>query len=136
VLAALPSAQAGAGRSVTLPAADLTAAYDGVAGGCPVYEGLTERGVDPADAELVESIFAAVRSRAQVATMVADSWGVLRRPPGFLTILDTRYGRYLMRRDPAGDGTDWVTLAPTDPRRTLHRLDELLAEATAFADRF
>lgn len=135
VLDVLPAAPAGTERSVTLPDADLEAARQGVAQGCPLHEGLVARGVEAGDAEVVGAVLGTVVARAQIGALAADSWGVLHRLRRFVTVLDTRHGRYLLRRDPAGDGTDWVTLSPTDPRRTLHRLDELLAEATTHANR-
>jgi hypothetical protein len=89
---ALPCAgrSPGAGRSVTLPNDDLAAAYEGVADGCPVHEGLISRGIDAGDAELVEAIFGDVIARAQISMMVADNWGMLRRLSNFITVLDTR----------------------------------------------
>ena len=135
LLGVLPAAVVGPGHSVTLPEADLTAAYDDLAAGCPVREGLISRGVDTGDAELIEAIFTAVIGRAQVSALAADSWGVLHRLRQFITALDTRHGRYLLRRDPAGDGSNWITISPTDPRRTLHRMDELLTQATMNANR-
>jgi hypothetical protein len=135
VLGTLPPAPAGAGRSVTLPSADLDAAREGVADGCPMHEGLIARGVAADDAELAEDILGATVGHGQISVLVADSWGVPHRLRRFIGVLDTRHGRYVVNRAPAGDGTEWTTVAPTDPRRMLYRMDELLAEAAAHANR-
>ncbi len=71
--------------------------------------------------------------RSQLAALVADRWGVTRRLPGGRTLLDEAQGRYLLTRSMAQDGTQWTTVAPADPHRLGHRVEELLDAAVAAA---
>jgi hypothetical protein len=64
-----------------------------------------------------------VDGRAQVGVLAADAWGMLRRLPDVLDVVDGPRGRYLVTR--SADG--WTTVAPTDARRLRHRIAELLA---------
>jgi len=136
-LSSLPASRAGGGRSVTLPSADLEAATAeaGPAAADTLAEALAERGVDAADAELVQAMLGDVTGRGQLSVLAADQWGVLHRLRKVIGVLDTRHGRYLMQRDVAADGVEWTTLAPTDLTRLRYRLDALLADAEARAFR-
>ena len=133
-LSSLPGRPAGAGRSVTLPSADLEAAT-AEAGRDAVTDALVERGIDAEDAALVQAMLSGATGRGQLSVLAADQWGVLHRLRKVIGVLDTRHGRYLLRRDVATDGVEWTTLAPTDPTRLRYRLDALLAEAEARAVR-
>ena len=133
VLSSLPASRAGGGRSVTLPSADLEAATAEATDS--LAAALAERGVDAADAELVQAMLGGVTGRGQLSVLAADQWGVLHRLRKVIGVLDTRHGRYLMQRDVAADGVEWTTLAPTDLTRLRYRLDALLADAEARAFR-
>ncbi|HEX4361309.1 MAG TPA: ESX secretion-associated protein EspG [Pseudonocardia sp.] len=133
-LSSLPASRAGAGRSVTLPSADLEAAT-GEADPTGLADALVERGIDAEDAALVQAMLAGATGRGQLSVLASDQWGVLHRLRKVIGVLDTRHGRYLMQRDVAADGVEWTTLAPTDPTRLRYRLDALLAEAEARAVR-
>jgi hypothetical protein len=136
-LSSLPASRAGGGRSVTLPSADLEAATAeaGPAAADALADALAARGVDAADAELVQAMLGDVTGRGQLSVLAADQWGVLHRLRKVIGVLDTRHGRYLMQRDVAADGVEWTTLAPTDLTRLRYRLDALLADAEARAIR-
>jgi hypothetical protein len=135
VLGTLPAIRAGAGRSVTLPSADLEVAVSASEHGYQLGEVLVRRGVPADDAELIQAILQGATGRGQLSVLAADNWGVLHRLPKVIGVLDTRHGRYQIGRETANDGAEWTTLAPTDPVRLRHRMDELLAEAAAHANR-
>lgn len=134
-LEALPPAATGAGRVITLPSADLEAATAEQGAGHPRAETLVARGLDEEDAVQVEAMLRGTVRRGQLSVLATDRWGVLHRLRRVIGLLDTQHGRYLMQRDPAADGVDWTTLAPTDPARLHTRLDAMLAEAQARAGR-
>lgn len=133
----LPDRAAGRGRAVSLPTAALAgvlAATDGQ----PVPDGVitpaaTPDGVSPDDAALLARLLGGRGGRAQVAAVVHDRWGSPHRPSGHLTVLDTPDGRYRLTRTPAGDGTEWSTLAPVDDRGLHVLLSALLTGADTAA---
>lgn len=122
VVGLLPPAAPGPGRAAVVPTASLVAAA-----GRPTSAGLRadliDHGAAPDDAGPLARMLHGVDGRAQVGVLAADRWGVLRRLPDVLEILDGPRGRYLVTR--TADG--WTTVAPTDARRLRHRVGELLA---------
>ncbi|WP_169736814.1 ESX secretion-associated protein EspG [Pseudonocardia spinosispora] len=135
-LSALPPLPPGAGRSVTLPSADLDAASSSADAGLPLAEALRDRGVDPGDAELVQAILGGITGRGQLSVLAADRWGMLHRLGKVVGVLDTRHGRYTIQRAAApGSSVEWTTLAPTDAHRLRFRVDELLTETMDRANR-
>lgn len=121
----VPPAPPGPGRSATVPADALATA----AGGPRLREALLARGVPPADAGLLARMLDGVGNRCQVVALAADRWGVPRRLPAVVTLLDTPRGRYLLTRSAAADGTAWATVTPADARTVRARLAELLGAA-------
>lgn len=135
-LSALPRLRPGAGRSVTLPSADLDSASAAAGAGQPMADALMELGVNPHDAELIQTIFGGITGRGQLSVLAADGWGVLHRLGRVVGVLDTRHGRYTIQRQAAVDSSvEWTTVAPTDVHRLRFRVDELLAETADRADR-
>jgi hypothetical protein len=124
VVGLLPPSAPGPGRAAGVPTAALAAA--GVrASAAGLRAGLIDHGAAPDEAGAVERMLHGVAGRAQVGVLTADAWGVLRRSPDVLDVLDGPRGRYLVTRSPDG----WTTVAPTDARRLRHRIAELLAGA-------
>lgn len=137
VATTLPVRPAGRGRALSLPTgvlAGILAATDGRAVPDGVITGSdASDGVSPDDAALLAHLLGGQGGRAQVAAVVHDRWGSPHRPAGPLTVLDTPHGRYRLTRTPAGDGTEWSTLAPVDGRGLHDLLSGLLDEADTAA---
>jgi hypothetical protein len=125
VLGVLGGGRPGPGRAASVPDADLTAALRRPSG-AGLRTDLVARGADPTEAGLVGRMLHAVEGRAQIALVVPDRWGVLRRS-ALLEVLDSTVGRYLLTRSPGGDGSCWATVAPVDDRRLRRRVDDLLS---------
>jgi uncharacterized membrane protein YeaQ/YmgE (transglycosylase-associated protein family) len=126
LLRVLPPAPPGPGRASTLPSAVLTAATSG-APGSGLRAGLLAADVPTVEAGLLTRMLSGITAGAQIAALVTDRWGVLRRSGGILAILDAPRGRYLLSRSVGEDGVEWSSVAPTDIRRLSHRITELLA---------
>jgi hypothetical protein len=135
LLGVLPAEPAGPGGSASVPSAELEAATGRGARGRSVAEALGAAGVPEAESELVEGVLRDGTRRGQISVLAADRWGVLHRHRKVLGLVDTPRGRYLMHREPSGDGVDWTTLAPVDTPRLAHRVSGLLDEARARAAR-
>jgi hypothetical protein len=121
VVGLLPPAVPGPGRAAGVPTAALAAA-----GVRPSSAGLRpdliDHGAAPDEAGAVARMLHGVDARAQVGVLAADAWGVLRRSPDVLDVVDGPRGRYLVTR--SADG--WTTVAPTDALRLRHRIAQLL----------
>lgn len=121
----LAGGRPGPGRAASVPDAALAAALrDPSPAG--LRADLVDRGADPVEAGLVARMLHAVAGRAQLGVAAPDRWGVVRRVPGLLEVLDGRAGRYLLTRTLGGDGTCWATVAPVDDRRLRDRVAALL----------
>jgi hypothetical protein len=123
----LAGGRAGPGRAAAVPDAALEGALRSPSR-AGLRADLVARGADATEAGLVARMLQAVGGRAQIGVAVPDRWGVVRRSPGFLEVLDGRAGRYLLTRSLAGDGTCWATVAPLDDRRLHQRVAALLPE--------
>jgi hypothetical protein len=89
--------------------------------------GLVAARVPLTEARVLDRMLSSVERRAQVVALVESTpGGGLRRHGGVVGVLDGPAGRYLVTRSTAPDGTDWITVAPCDPRRLRHRVAGLL----------
>jgi hypothetical protein len=134
-LGVLPKSPAGPGGSVTVPSLDLEYATGRNARGRSIAEALLARDVPECDAVLLDAVLRAGTRRGQLSMLAADQWGVLRRHRKVLGLVDTRKGRYLMHREPAGNGVEWTTLTPVELHGLAHRARRLLADAHRHAAR-
>jgi hypothetical protein len=78
------------------------------------------------EARVLDRMLSSVERRAQVVALESAPNGGLRRHGGVVGVLDGTAGRYLVTRSTGPDGTDWITVAPCDPRRLRHRVAGLL----------
>jgi len=122
----LPAAQPGAGRSVNLRWTDYVAAgqageRDGVGG---FLEVLRYAGVHEPEANTLLRAVTTRTGGGQVGLIARNRAGYLHQTGLALSWLDSREGRYLVRRH---DG--WFVLAPTDPARLTSALEDLVAAA-------
>jgi hypothetical protein len=125
LLRTLPHLAAGPGRASTVPSA-LLASATAAASGSGLRAALLAGEHPPTEAGLLARMLTGITAGAQIAALVADRWGVLRRSGGVLALLDAPRGRYLLTRSTGEDGVEWTTVAPTDSRRLAHRMTELL----------
>lgn len=132
ITSVLPEQPAGPGRSATVPADALGAAL-GAVGESNLRSELLARDVPDEDASLLARMLDGAQRRAHFSALAADRWGVLRRLPQVIGVLEGPRGRYLMTRTTGEDGVDWVTFAPVDHRRLRERLSELLQDASTAA---
>ena len=125
LLRALPHSAPGLGRASTVPSA-LLASATAAASGTGLRAALLGANVPPTEAGLLARMLSGITAGAQIVSLVADRWGVLRRSGGVLALLDAPRGRYLLTRSTGEDGVEWTTVAPTDTRRLAHRMSKLL----------
>lgn len=123
----LPDVPAGPGQAATVPSGALDEA---LAVGGRLRDGLLTRGIRSGEAGLISRMLDGIGGRCQIVALAADRWGVARRHPDVVTVLDTERGRYLLTRTRAADGSSWATVAPTDLRRLRGRLTDLVGAAT------
>jgi EspG family len=123
IVSVLPPAPAGPGRAANVPTATLRAAIERPSG-AGLRADLLRCGVPVTDAGPAARMLHGIGGRAQFGVVAADRWGVLRRSPATLGVLDGVHGRYVVIRT-RNDG-DWTTVAPVDDRRLRHRVTELL----------
>lgn len=129
-VACLPRLGPGLGRSVTLPSRDLDAAAT-APDAAALVEALRARGIRGDDASMLARMTRDAGHRGQFGVAGRDSWGRRTRPDDVVGFFDTPHGRYLQRRRDSGHNTLWSTIAPTDGRRLIAAIDELLDQATA-----
>ena len=127
VVGLLTSSPAGPGQAATVPGAQLEAALRRPAG-AGLRADLVDRGVDREQAGLMARMLHGIDGRAQIAVLVPDRWGVLKRSDGLVELLAAPRGRYMMTRTRNADGTSWTSVAPVDDRRLRQRLAELLGQ--------
>ncbi|MFI7675176.1 ESX secretion-associated protein EspG [Actinophytocola sp. NPDC049390] len=119
-VALLPPCHRGAEKSITIPAADLTALAQGRAAGGTA-----------ADRQVLKALSEQPKLRAgQLAVNTRTPMGTRRRSQ-VVSWFDTPSGRYLTYTSTGRDCTDWVTIAPADPATLRHHLGELLTRLTA-----
>ncbi|MBB5955092.1 hypothetical protein FHS29_001662 [Saccharothrix tamanrassetensis] len=128
-LGVLPSAPPGPGHSVTLPSADLDAAA--AAAGTPdnLEAALRSRGVRQEDAHTLAEMFRDAGHRGQFGAAARDKWGKRVRPEHVVAFFDNPHGRYVQLRRATPGQQPWSTISPTDPRRLVQHLTDLLPPA-------
>lgn len=120
VVAQLPPAPRGTEKSITIPAAELSAMAEG-----------RPAGRTRMDRQVLAALAAQPKLRAgQLAANARTPVGGRRRSP-VLSWFDTESGRYLTYSNPGRDGTDWLTIAPADAPTLRHRLTEMLVTVRA-----
>jgi EspG family len=130
LLGALPPARPGPGQASRVPAQALA----GAAAGGALVPGLVAARVPLTEARVLDRMLSSVERRAQVVALVESAPdGGLRRHGGVVGVLGGPAGRYLVTRSTGPDGTDWITVAPCDPRRLRHRVAGLLPPAAGRA---
>jgi ESX secretion-associated protein EspG len=133
-LAALPSAPAGPGRSVTLPTIDFEEAAKTAANSREGFgDALLERGLRPDDVEAMVEMIKDVTNMGNFGAAARDRLGRRRRAERVVSFFDTEDGRYVQTRRPADDGTMWTTISPADLRKLTHQVTELLDKVVAEA---
>jgi hypothetical protein len=129
VLAALPSAAAGPGRSVALRTEDFEAAAHGAGGTREGFQkALLDQGIREEDGQALTEMIKDVSGMGSFGAAARDKLGRRRRAERVVSFFDTEDGRYVQIRRPAQDGTLWTTISPADARNLTHHVDELLAE--------
>ncbi|GLZ31500.1 ESX secretion-associated protein EspG [Lentzea sp. NBRC 105346] len=134
VLSSLPAHPAGTGLSVTMPSIDLEKAIAN-SDGSPKSMEASFRGIGlrDDDAKAMVKMFTGLVHTGNFGAAARDRYGKRWRPDRVVAFFDTEEGRYLQQRR-ASNGTDaWSTFSPTDSRRLMHQVDELLAEAVRSA---
>ncbi|GAB2743445.1 hypothetical protein JOM49_000771 [Amycolatopsis magusensis] len=135
----LPAGPRGTEASITLPLQEAMrtppkrpvlsgAAKEGEAGGRGRERrrpSLADRPSDPREAYALLSGQPRIRG-GQLAANTRNSLGTRRRSP-VLAWFDTATGRYLSLSRPGRDGSEWVTVAPADPKTLRSRLGEMVA---------
>lgn len=132
--ALLPEVAPGPGQSVSVPSESVDAAVGSVAHGAEfgvrLGAALRERGVRAEDAEFLAGVLGAERVRAaQFGGRGFDALtGRTTWSPVTVDVLDTAAGRYFAQHRRGQDGRRWFSLAPTDRRRLLDRVGELVRQ--------
>lgn len=119
IVALLPPCGRGTEKSITIPAADLTAMAQG-----------RQAGRTTADRQVLKALSDQPKLRVgQLAVNTRNAMGGRKRSP-VLSWFDTESGRYLTYTKKGQDGTDWVTIAPADAPTLRHHLGELLTKVS------
>jgi hypothetical protein len=132
IVALLPQAPAGPGRSVTVPTADFEAAAE--AGGTDQHrfeEALYGRGIRGDDVATLMEMIKDVTATGNFGCAVRDRLDRRVRGSRVVSYFDTEDGRYAQVRKPGIDGTEWTTLSPADPRRLTAHVQAMVDELTA-----
>ncbi|HEX7302191.1 ESX secretion-associated protein EspG [Lentzea sp.] len=134
VLSVLPSHPAGTGLSVTLPSADIEKAIAGTDGSPKSMEAAFRGvGLREADAQALVTMFTGLVHTGNFGAAARDKYGKRWRPERVVAFFDTEEGRYLQQRRSTAGQPPWSTFTPTDARRMLHQVDELISEAVRSA---
>ncbi len=127
----LPPSPPGPGTSVSVRSADLDAATEESGDDmAALLAALTRRGVRHGDAETLIRMVADAGARGQFGAAAPDRTGSRVRAERVVGFFDTPHGRYVQLRRCSPSGDPWSTVAPTDARRLIAHLDELLTEVT------
>ncbi|CAL9667619.1 ESX secretion-associated protein EspG [Saccharothrix sp. NPDC042600] len=134
VLGTLPAHPAGTGHSVTMPSADLEKAVKNSDGSPKSLENsLRNHGVRQEDATTLVKMFTGLVHTGNFGAAARDKYGKRCRPDRVVAFFDTEDGRYLQQRRASNGSEPWSTFTPTDARRLVHQVEELLAEAVRAA---
>ncbi len=93
---------------------------------------LGSSGIRQADAQVLNKVFTAKRTKECVVTVRAFD-RVVRRThtlPVTLQFLGTEDGSYMTQKRTGGDGREWFTVAPTDGRKLAAKIDEMTRALT------
>jgi hypothetical protein len=132
VLATVP---AGPGHSVSLPSVDFESAANSAAGTKQGFENaLRSRGVREDDVTTLALMINDVAATGNFGAAARDKWGKRHRAERVIAFFDTEEGRYVQVRRPSPDGSVWTTIAPTDSRRLVHHVEQLLGEIVQTAE--
>jgi hypothetical protein len=132
VLAQVP---AGPGQSVSLPSADFETAANNAGGTKQGFEhALRSRGVRDDDVTTLSVMINDVVATGNFGAAARDKWGKRHRAERVIAFFDTEDGRYLQVRRASSDGSVWTTIAPTDNRRLIHHVEQLLGEVVTLAE--
>lgn len=132
VLAHVP---AGPGQSVSLPSVDFeTAANQGGGTRQGFEEALRRRGVREDDVTQLVTMINDVQATGNFGAAARDKWGKRHRADRVVSFFDTEEGRYVQVRRASPDGSVWTTIAPTDHRRLVHHVEQLLNEVVQTAE--
>lgn len=127
----VPELAPGSGQSVNLPSESVEAAVR-LAAGDPARLGtaLREGGLRDAEARSLAGVLGVPRVRAvQFGGRGFDGLsGRANWSPVTVDVIDTAAGRYFAQHRRGQDGRRWFTLAPTDRRRLVERVGELLRQ--------
>jgi hypothetical protein len=129
VVELLPHTRAGAGNSITYPAAALSAGRPRTVRARPggLLRTATPRSAVDSELRAIAAIAERPVLRAgQLGLNRAADNGRSRRLPG-IAWFDTDEGRYATTMSPGPDGEDWITLWPADNARLARRLAEMIA---------
>jgi hypothetical protein len=134
VLSVLPQHPAGTGLSVTLPSADIEKAISGTDGSPKSMEAAFRGiGLREDDAKALVTMFTGLVHTGNFGAAARDKYGKRCRPERVVAFFDTENGRYLQQRRASNGQPPWSTFTPTDGRRLMHQVDELIAEAVRSA---
>ena len=134
VLSVLPSHPAGTGLSVTLPSADIEKAISRTDGSPKSMEAeFRGIGLREDDAKALVKMFTGLVHTGNFGAACRDKYGKRWRPERVVAFFDTEEGRYLQQRRASNGQPPWSTFTPTDARRMMHQVDELISEAVRSA---
>ena len=134
VLSVLPAHPAGTGLSVTLPSEDIEKAISRTDGSPKSMEAAFRGvGLREDDAKALVKMFTGLVHTGNFGAAARDKYGKRWRPERVVAFFDTEEGRYLQQRKSSNGQPPWSTFTPTDARRMMHQVDELIAEASRSA---
>lgn len=128
-LGSLTSCPAGQGQSVTLRTTDFEAAANAGGGSQEGFlNALLAQGIRKDDATALAEMIKDVAGMGNFGAAARDKLGRRRRAERVVSFFDTEDGRYVQIRRPSPDGTMWTTISPTDARKLIHHVEEMLDE--------
>jgi hypothetical protein len=131
----LAQVAAGPGHSVSLPSADFETAANNAGGTKQGFENaLRNRGVREDDVTTLAAMINDVEATGNFGAAARDKWGKRHRAERVVSFFDTEEGRYVQVRRASPDGSVWTTIAPTDNRRLVHHVEQLLGEIVQTAE--
>jgi hypothetical protein len=134
VLSVLPAHPAGTGISVTVPSADIEKAVANTDGSPKSMEAAFRGiGLREDDAKALLKMFTGLVHTGNFGAAARDKYGKRCRPDRVVAFFDTEEGRYLQQRRSSNGQPPWSTFTPTDARRLMHQVDELITEAVRSA---
>ncbi|MFI6098611.1 ESX secretion-associated protein EspG [Lentzea sp. NPDC051213] len=134
LLSVLPAHPAGTGMSVTVPSEDIEKALGNTDGSPKSMDAAFRNiGLREDDAKALVKMFTGLERTGNFGAAARDKYGKRCRPDRVVSFFDTEEGRYLQQRRASNGQPPWSTFTPTDARRLMHQVDELIAEAVRSA---